>query len=140
MTNNIEISVLPFHVKVSRPFKCIGRRKLLQYHPPGRHSSQGTSNNRKWTMPETPKTKNTLSWSPRIFVYCFTFNLSYTQSTFFMKLIMVIFIYEAFKIIQGLLWKIQGYSKVFLIFKDFSRPVETMLKFTSGKTQWFCYK
>ena len=52
-----------------------------------------------------------------------------------MKLIMVIFIFEAFKIIQGLLWKIQGYSKVFLIFKGFSRPVETMLKFTSGKTQ-----
>ena len=79
--------------------------RLLYYLPSLRHGSQGTSNNRKWTMPGTPKSW----WSPKQFVYCCAFNHPFAQNILFLT--KVIFIQGAFKNIQGLLCKIQGLVK-----------------------------
>ena len=79
--------------------------RLLYYLPSLRHGSQGTSNNRKWTMPGTPKSW----WPPKQFVYCCAFNHPFAQNILFLT--KVIFIQGAFKNIQGLLCKIQGLVK-----------------------------
>ena len=74
--------------------------RLLQYLPSLRHDTWGTSNNRKWTMPGTPKSyENTFMNNKKICVLLCFQSFLWAKQFFLTK---VIFIQGAFKSIQGL--------------------------------------
>ena len=85
--------------------------------------------------------KKTLSWSPRKFVYCCAFNHSFVHNIlFFTK---AIFIKELSKIFKDFCGKFKDFLRIshnFSIFKDFLRPMQTMVsQFWMTVKYYFAY-